>query len=799
MKRWIPYLIIIGVIVVFFFQIFLYGKVPFPGDLLLSEYTPWRNTAYSGYGAGGVPNKGQYFDVIRELYPWKTLVIDEIKKGNIPLWNPYNFSGNPLLANFQSQALYPLTIIYYVFSQPIAWTIFLLIQPLLSSIFMYLYCQKLGLSKKGSLFGSLVFSFSSFMSVWFEFSTVGHTVLWLPLLLYLIETIIASKKILSKYLLFLIFTVYCVLTAGHPQDAMYVLIFFFLYLLTRIIKESLPLKQKISKLFPFIIASCTAFLLACPQLLPTIELFTKSARVGHNPSEIFSFMLLKIWQLPMVLYQDVFGNPATRTYFLNDTYVTKVCSIGCVGFILSFLSLFRFKKDWYIRFFAISAFLILILSIRSPLTEFIYQFPIPILSTGTPTRILFLFLFSLSILSAFGWDNIKNVSKKQLIIIILPLTILLIFIWSFAFFQFPFTGFIKTSLSGQIMKKSAIIASLLTGMAFFLIYFSQKRKVFLFCIYALAFFELMYGFIKFNPFVPISFVFPNNQVIEYLQQNAGINRFWGYGTGRIEANFATQYKVFSPDGTDPLNLSWYNQLLQSGKDGYLARTFSAKTRADVVLAPGYGSDDLPNNTNRLRLMDVLGVRYILNRDENPTGMETFPNERYRPLPRLPDGWQLFENTLAAPRYFLSSDILYYSSPDEFESKFFDPSFIPQKQVLQEEKDASSLSSISKGEGRVNLERYSPNKIVFTVSTDSPQILFLSDTFDQGWKATIDSVETKIYKADYAFRSVLVPKGDHRIVFSYFPKSFQYGIYCSLIGLCGTIIILAMYLWKRKKQ
>src|SRR5690348_17780079 len=145
MKKYVPYLILLGVCLLFFYKTIIFGKLPFPGDLLLSQYAPWRHESYGGYVAGAVPSKDQYFDVLRELYPWKTLVVDELKHGQFPLWNPYNFSGSPLLANYQSQVFYPFTFVYFLFPQTTAWTIMVILQPLLGVLFFYLFATEIGL------------------------------------------------------------------------------------------------------------------------------------------------------------------------------------------------------------------------------------------------------------------------------------------------------------------------------------------------------------------------------------------------------------------------------------------------------------------------------------------------------------------------------------------------------------------------------------------------------------------------------------------------------------------------------
>ena len=150
-KEWFRVILILAAVIsLFFYQTIFRGRVPFPGDILVSDFQPWRSTSYLGYGAGGIPNKAQYPDTIRQMYPWKTVAIESLKQGRLPLWNPYNFSGSPLLANFQSSALYPFGILYLLISEIDAWTILIILQPLLAVLFTYLLSRKIGVGEFGS-------------------------------------------------------------------------------------------------------------------------------------------------------------------------------------------------------------------------------------------------------------------------------------------------------------------------------------------------------------------------------------------------------------------------------------------------------------------------------------------------------------------------------------------------------------------------------------------------------------------------------------------------------------------------
>ena len=89
---------------VFFRQIFLYGYLPIPSDALVGLYHPFRDLYATEYPRG-IPFKNFLItDPVRQQIPWRMLVVDLEKKLQIPPWNPYNFAGTPLLANFQTGA-----------------------------------------------------------------------------------------------------------------------------------------------------------------------------------------------------------------------------------------------------------------------------------------------------------------------------------------------------------------------------------------------------------------------------------------------------------------------------------------------------------------------------------------------------------------------------------------------------------------------------------------------------------------------------------------------------------------------
>jgi hypothetical protein len=112
------------------------------------------------------------------------------------------------------------------------------------------------------------------------------------------------------------------------------------------------------------------------------------------------------------------------------------------------------------------------------------------------------------------------------------------------------------------------------------------------------------------------------------------------------------------------------------------------------------------------------------------------------------------------------------------------SFDPAVEVILEGYGSQSDGDCSDtgAEGTVELVSELPGMLVFRVLADQPGWLLLSDVWYPGWHATVDGVEAPLLRADYLFRSVQIPIGDHRVRIDYRPSSFYLGLALSLITL-----------------
>lgn len=764
------YFAILAVVFLFFHQIF-FGKIPFPGDLLINE-NPYKTERFQGYNPGSYPNKAQGRDVITEIYPWRYFSIRQLKLGNIPFWNPYNFSGNQQFANFQTAVFYPFNFLYFVLPFNAAWTIIIMLSTFLAAVFMFLFLRySLKLSEFSAFLGGIAFAFSSYMTVWVEYGNIGHTMLWLPLALFFTKKL--SHRITAFNFLPLVVLLTFSILAGYIQGVFYIYLisfFYFLFLL-----KSSNSKDKTKKIVFFLIALILPILISSFQVLSTVYLFLNSTRGEYSLSQI-SNLLLPIYYWITGFASDFFGNPATRNYYLPGTYIERVMYVGVSLLFFAFIAIKAKVAEK--RFFLISAIVSLFLATNLPILKFLYLLPIPVISTTVPTRELSLFIFCMIVLGAIGinyWE--KNKIKTKIPFIFL-LVYAFLFIAVIIFWKFN----ILTYQNFIITFRNLTLPSFFAVLTVFVFYNLSKKNFGKILLTAIVIFDLLYFFNKITPFSKEEFIYPKTAIISYIQENAGINRFWGYGSAYIKPNFQTYDKTYSPEGNDPLHIETYGALLASSANGKIPDILP---RPDANIAPGYGSSDLSDNFYRKRILDLLGVKYILNQSSTENYDNTFPQDKYKLIwQKTP--WQIYENKEALPRFFMASDYKVYKSKSDVMRNIYNKNLDLGKVLLLESKPDIPIDKDSKGSAK--LLSYTPNKVTFSTKSSGNSLLFLSDNYFPQWRSLVDGKDSKVLIADYTFRVVAVPKGEHKVEFFYSPIYFLLGFKISLFSMTSLLII-----------
>lgn len=773
-----------------FYKVFLYHLWPFPGDVLVTYFYPWNSGGWAGWYEGIFHKEVIAADVFRMYIPWKSLGVELLRSGQLPLWNPYNFSGNPLLANFQSSLFYPLGVFFYFLPLLAAWLLYAFLQIPLGFFGMYLYLKRVT-SREAALVGALAFVSTGFMLSWFDWGIVGHSAAWIGWLLFLSHMAFFEKK--KTGLVFLPIIVAFSILAGYPQITLLAFIVTTAYSTAGIVKSDRQILKRSRRFVYLVGAFGFGLMLTAAQTIPTLEFWRLSARDVDNWTIISRFALKPV-ALVTIFAHDFFGNIAVGNFWGEHHYQEHMVYFGVAILPLVIFALYKVKSNFYVRFFLTTAFLSIVLILPTPLLH-IFQI-VPILSSGIPSRTLFLFQTSATILATLGLDRLlaeKTKAKKQLLVALAVLAAIYLVLWSVVTVSSQTTRDAQWWSNLDVAKHNLVLPTMIFLLSsVFLISFAFgliKKWMLIGGLLILVTAEAGYFFNKFTPFSPAGYFFPEHPLLTELSQKGKVDRVWGYDSSAITPNFNTYFRFQTPSGYNPLYLKRYGELLASSEDGKLNRNLQ---RADA---------DLPkkNTPQREKIAELLGISYYPNHlSEKQKGDDPAFADRITAsfTPVRTDFWPIAQDPRAFSRAFLVGSYLTSTTDEGVIDRMFDPRVdlrhtVVLEQVLKQPLDPKT--------GTAEIVSYEPNKVVVETQSDGNNILFLSDNYYPGWNAYVDGVRSEVYRTDYTFRSVFVPQGSHRVIFQYQPRSFRIGLAVTLASLLGYFTLLAFLGFKKKSQ
>ncbi len=751
-----PFLIFLLLTLIFFKSFVFEGKLPIPTDTIVGLYYPYRDYFAKEYPRG-IPFKNfMVTDPVRQQYPWKYLTIDLEKRLELPLWNPYTFSGTPLMSNFQSGALYPLNVLFLLpagrqdFSPfAFSWGFFILLQPLLAMIFLYSYLNNLGLNKKASILGSVSFAFGGFSVSWLEWGNVIHTALWLPLILLSLDKIMLGKRNIhfsffklkvNIWWFILLFSLLSSFFAGHLQTFFYILIFSFIYSILRLV--GFKNKKIIIAKFLGLISAFTFF--SFPLWFSGLQFILLSGRSLDQDYHTIAGWFLPFQNIVQLIIPDFFGNPATLNYWGVWNYGEFIGYIGLSSIIFAVFALFR--KDKKTLFF-FSAFLIaLIFALPTIFAKIPYKFDFPFIATSQPTRLMFIIGFSLSVLAALGFDYfLKFESKKKIIYVLGLFLILFASVWFGVFYLFKNISVLDLAVTKQnlILPTILLLANIfLIGLVILIKNKKYKHIISAFIIVLLFADLLRFGW-KYLPFSSENYLYPNTKTLNFLKDNLGNYRYMADDSRVFPPNFSIMYKLQSLDGYDPLYLERYAQLMAAFGRG----------QPDIHTPFGFNRIITPQNYHS-NLIDLFGVKYVLTLDD-------INGKSFKKVLQEGDT-RIYENKAVLPRAFFVKTLHFANNNQDAINKLFELKNDLKTNAIVEEKGLKDEWEYLNSEARIT--KYSENKVIIETNNSGEGFLVFTDSYYPTWRARVDGKDTKIYITDYNFRGVVVPQGKHKVEF-----------------------------------
>jgi hypothetical protein len=182
-----------------------------------------------------------------------------------------------------------------------------------------------------------------------------------------------------------------------------------------------------------------------------------------------------------------------------------------------------------------------------------------------------------------------------------------------------------------------------------------------------------------------------------------------------------------------------------------------------------------------RLLDLLGVRYLIANDGTP-GRADMHLVDFGDL-------RLFARPNAVPR----SLVVFGASSAANDSAALDrmamADFDSNREVVLQAAASPGLSAepLTVVPDRVAAERWHAQ-----VSLSQPGYLLQREAWYPGWRARVDGVETPVVRADLLFRAVALGPGEHDVELFFDSQSFKRGV---LLTAGGLVVVVLLLTWR----
>jgi hypothetical protein len=251
---------------------------------------------------------------------------------------------------------------------------------------------------------------------------------------------------------------------------------------------------------------------------------------------------------------------------------------------------------------------------------------------------------------------------------------------------------------------------------------------------------------KFTPFTPPEYFFPETAAVSFIQSQQKPFRVMSLDNRLLPPNTSAYYGIESVEGYDPLYDARYEEFI------------AAANRQKPDITPPFGFNRIITaSTMGSPLLPLLNVKYVLSLDTvKDSGLELMYQEGQT---------KIYWYKKALPRIYPVESIITADSKKRVMDALYSPGFDPARQAVVEEA-IPILKSLINATDKIDVVTYGPAEIRAVSNFMSGHFVVIANMYDSGWKASIDSISTRIYRTNYVFQGIVVPEGNHTIVFKY---------------------------------
>ncbi len=324
MRRLLPDISLIALLfllpLIAFWQQTVGGRTMLPVENLY-QYEPYA-TYREVVGAPAVPHNHLISDLVLQNMQWKLFIRASAAQGEIPLWNPYQFSGIPFLAAGQQSTLYPLSLIYYLLPLPAAYGWFTVAQLWLAGAFMYAFMRGVGVGRFGAAAAGITYQLAGFFVISAVFPMIIGAAAWLPLILLMIEWLIQRRRLLGRpasapWLAVGAAALGCSVLAGHVEITYYTLLIAAFYAAARLIAvwRGAGWRAAAGRAAWVLALALIGVSLGAIQFVPLFEWAGQNWRAQRSSIDTVLSYAHPLRDAVQFVMPNFYGSPAQHSYF----------------------------------------------------------------------------------------------------------------------------------------------------------------------------------------------------------------------------------------------------------------------------------------------------------------------------------------------------------------------------------------------------------------------------------------------------------------------------------------------------
>jgi len=764
----LPLLFFTLLLVIAFYDIVFLGKT-FKVTTANSQALPTGAYGQENNKPAFIPINGTDTPVMEE--PMYEFIKKNLWHGIVPLWNPHQACGFPIIAMIEIGMFFPLNAIMYLLPSLYSWDLLILSRLLLAALLTYWFMRSMGFSKIPSYAAAITFMLSGPMVLW-QYWTANVDIL-LPLLLIALDRLIKKARI--QDISFLASAVALTFLAGHPEHIFLVNFYAFTFFIFRLM--ALRKRIKIKKvLLYYCAAQCLGLSLSAIVLFPFLRNFTSEFWNAH-PQGVGT-LLEEEKNRALTLALPHFFQKVPLTF--QWQYAGWLGGyLGTLPIGLAFLSLFKNHKKSMNYFFAIMAFVIIGKQYNLTVINWIGYLPL-LNKCRFAWHTIALAAFTVAVLTGMGVRSVLC-SKKSFLKGCIYASMLFVIILGHLLF-----------LKGDPIFNTALKATYFAcGVLFIFLliliindkYIIQKKWIGI--ILCLALFSELFLYIH-RGWVKRFDSFPKVPYMEYLKSSPSRVRsygnFWAFYPNTASAFQVDDLGFFF--GLAPKRfVTFVNTLLI--RDHFRNNLRPPALRAIPV-------------EDREHLLDMLNVKYIITPNVN-TYANFFKGKFRDPGQKLSLTYnnevKIYERPHSFPRTYIVHRAIFETDEQKalwlvnsIGSQLNDVAVIqnqPIRPIYNLLKDAPVTDN-----SNARITHYTANEVMINAVMENPGFLILGDGYHPDWRVFVNDKESTVFQTNYLIRSVFLPKGIYKVRFVFDPKSFYRGVWVSLSSM---LFILALWL------